>query len=76
MLLSRLADRGWLIVEGVDFVWKLGAFLLAAGVVYGGIRGDLKNIHEQLREHRESMKELNKRISDCRLCNRRHDDVG
>lgn len=55
-------------MEGIEFLWKLGAFLIAAGAVYGGIRGDLKAIHEQLAEHRADMKELNKRMNECTIC--------
>lgn len=55
-------------MEGVEFLWKLGAILIAAGAVYGGIRGDLRTIHEQLDENRQDLKDLTKRMNDCVVC--------
>lgn len=60
----------------VDFLWKLAAFLITAGAVYGGIRGDLKSIHERLAEHKDGIAELNKRLNDCMLCDRRKNAGG
>ena len=60
-------------MDGAEFLWKLGAFLIAAGAVYGGIRGDLKTIHEQLAEHKQDLKDLTKRMNDCVICFGRRD---
>ena len=60
-------------MEGVEFLWKLGAFMVAAGAVYGGIRNDLKTIHVQLAEHKQDLKDLTKRMNDCVVCFGRRD---
>lgn len=62
-------------MEGAEFVWKLGTFLIAAGAVYGGIRSDLREIHSRIRRNENSLEALRVRVEDCRLYNRRHDDV-
>ena len=31
----------------MGYMWQIGAFLVAAGAVYGGIRNDLKRLHEK-----------------------------
>lgn len=35
-----------------------------AGAIYGGIRADVKNLHEGLREAKETGKDAHKRIND------------
>lgn len=55
-------------------MWKLGAFLIAAGAVYGGIRSDLREMHSRIRRNESAIEALRGRVEDCRLYNRRHDD--
>jgi hypothetical protein len=58
-------------VEGVEFLWKLGAFLIAAGAVYGGIRSDLKEMHERIGRNEASIDRVNERLNSCMVCERR-----
>jgi len=36
----------------------VGGMLVSAGAVYGGIRSDLKNMHERLAEHAERIQKI------------------
>lgn len=44
-------------------LWQAGAFLVASGAVYGGIRSDLKSIHETQARHGRAIKKLSKKIN-------------
>lgn len=66
----------------VNDFWQLASFLVAAGAVYGGIRGDLKAMHarqdriehEQERFER-ALEKAHERIDECVSCpGRRHGD--
>lgn len=59
-------------MEGAEFLWKLGAFLIAAGAVYGGIRSDLKEMHEHIGRHEKAIDRLHIRMDDCVGCKGRH----
>ena len=56
-------------------MWKLGAFLVTAGAVYGGIRSDLREMHSRIGRNESAIEALRGRVDGCQLCNRRHDDV-
>jgi hypothetical protein len=55
-------------MEGVGLLWQAGAFLLAAGAVYGGIRNDLKSMHERQNRLEEEIKCERERINECTAC--------
>lgn len=50
------------------------AMLIAAGAIYGGIRSDIKSIHEHLRRIEGAAKAAHKRIDRC-VHGRRAGDV-
>lgn len=41
------------------------AMLIAAGAIYGGIRSDIKSIHEHIRRIEEAAKLAHRRIDRC-----------
>lgn len=45
-------------------MFQLFSFVLTAGAVYGGIRADLKVIHERIKEHGEAITGAHRRIDD------------
>ena len=45
-----------------ELVYQVIAGLLMAGAVYGGIRMDIRNIHREIKETRETAKEAHLRI--------------
>lgn len=47
-------------------VWQIAVTLIIAGAVYGGIRADLKAIHEKLRGHKKSMRRLRRQLGKIR----------
>ena len=51
-----------------DSLWRLGGFLLVAGAVYGGIRADLKEIHERIGRNERAIDRLHVRVDDCAMC--------
>lgn len=46
-------------------LWQVAAFLVAAGAVYGGIRNDIKSIHEQIAELKAQLHVERRRINEC-----------
>ena len=50
------------------------AMLIAAGAIYGGIRSDIKSIHEHLRRIEDAAKSAHKRIDRC-VYGRRSGDI-
>lgn len=51
---------------------QLVTVLIAAGAVYGGIRGDLKAIHENLRRIEKAADKAHERIDGLAGVGRRH----
>lgn len=45
-------------------IFQLLSFVLTAGAIYGGIREDLKVIHERIKEHGEAITGAHRRIDD------------
>lgn len=43
-------------------LWQVAAFLVAAGAVYGGIRGDLKNMREKIASHGRAIERIHDRL--------------
>lgn len=48
----------------LGFFYQLVVGLIMAGAVYGGIRSDIKAIHEGLKDAREAAKEAHQRIDN------------
>jgi len=46
---------------------QLVLYVLAAGAVYGGIRADLRHLHEKADQARESARRAHKRLDDLIL---------
>ena len=58
-----------------DWVMQIAGFLIAAGAVYGGIRNDLKRMHERQERFERALEKAHERIDDCATCyGRRHGD--
>jgi len=58
-----------------EMVWQIAAFLVAAGAVYGGIRNDLKVMHERQAAQDRAIERLHDRLDGCATCHgRRHGD--
>lgn len=58
-----------------DLAMQIAGFLVAAGAVYGGIRNDLKRMHERQERFERALEKAHERIDDCAACKgRRHDD--
>jgi len=53
---------------------QIASFLVAAGAVYGGIRNDLKQMHERQERFERALEKAHERIDDCSTCKRRHSD--
>lgn len=54
---------------------QVGLSLVAAGAIYGGIRGDLRSMHERITAHAAAIDKLHDRIDKCVAHpGRRHDD--
>lgn len=45
-----------------EFIYQIGAALLLAGAVYGGIRADIKAMHERITAAAEAAREAHRRI--------------
>lgn len=49
-----------------NLLWQIAAFLIgsaaASGAVYGGIRADLRVMHQALRGHKKSIRRLHERL--------------
>lgn len=45
-----------------SLIWQVVLALIGSGAVYGGIRADLRAIHERLKDVRESAAEAHGRI--------------
>lgn len=58
-----------------DAVLQLAGFLAAAGAVYGGIRSDLRQMHQRQERLERSIEKAHERIDVCGVCSgRRHGD--
>jgi len=51
----------------MDILGQIIALILAAAVTYGAIRQDIKNIHQNISDLRESVNEAHKRIDSIIL---------
>lgn len=51
-------------MDNIDLVLKIGTMILTAGVVYGAIRNDIKNIHEQIQRHEKDIDKAHTRIDE------------
>jgi len=51
-----------------DLLWKVAAFLISAGAVYGGIRSDLKGMHRRIDSNERAIEKAHSRIDDCAGC--------
>lgn len=49
-------------------VWQIAGFLVAAGAVYGGIRGDLREMRARIEHHEKSLEQMTVRIDSCVSC--------
>ncbi|MDE2429500.1 MAG: hypothetical protein KGM99_12270 [Burkholderiales bacterium] len=56
-----------------DFLMQIIAAVFTAGSIYTAIRGDIKNIHEKLTDHKEKFEKLEK--EDDVLHNRINDII-
>lgn len=45
---------------GGDFLTQIIVAAFTAGGIYSAIRGDIKNIHEKLKDHKERFEKLDK----------------
>lgn len=45
-----------------DWVLQIGSYVAVAGAIYGGIRADIRNLHNQVRAAHETASEAHKRI--------------
>lgn len=52
----------------VDLIWQISMALIAASAVYGGIRSDLRHIHERILAHEQAVKRLHERVDNCVAC--------
>ena len=50
---------------GFDMLAQVGLSLVAAGAIYGGIRGDLRSMHERINAHTAAIDKLHDRIDKC-----------
>ena len=51
-----------------DLLLQVAGFLVAAGAVYGGIRNDLKRMHERQDRFERAIEKAHERIDDCAIC--------
>lgn len=59
----------------MESLLQLAGILVAAGAVYGGIRGDLRNMRGDIQRHERALDRVHERLDDCGICpGRRHDD--
>lgn len=58
-----------------DLLWQIGAAVVSAAAVYGGIRSDLKAMHERISLNERAIERMHERMDSC-LGNygRRRDD--
>lgn len=54
-----------------DLLLQVAGFLCAAGAVYGGIRNDLKHMHERMERHEKAIDRVHTRLDGCIACDRR-----
>lgn len=59
-----------MVVDG-GLVFQAITALVLAGAVYGGIRSDIRGIHEHLRRVEKSADQAHERIDNLKVC--RHD---
>lgn len=53
---------------------QVGAMMIGAGAVYGGIRNDLRNMHEQIARLERALEKAHERIDSISGHGRRHGD--
>ena len=59
----------------MESLLQLAGILVAAGAVYGGIRGDLRHMRAELQRQERAIDRLHERLDECGICRgRRHDD--
>lgn len=59
----------------MESLLQLAGILVAAGAVYGGIRGDLRTMRENIQRHERALDRVHKRLDHCGICpGRRHGD--
>lgn len=46
----------------LEWIYSLAGQLVVAGAIYGGIRADVRNLHEAVKEAKETGKEAHQRI--------------
>jgi hypothetical protein len=49
-------------------IFQVAGILVAAGAVYGGIRNDLRGMHERQDRLERSIDKAHERIDDCTTC--------
>lgn len=49
-------------------LWQIAVGLVAAGVVYGGIRSDLREMHRRIDENTRAIEKAHERIDGCVSC--------
>lgn len=59
----------------LDLLWQIGAAVVSAAAVYGGIRSDLKAMHERIGLNERAIERMHERMDSCLgNCGRRHGD--
>jgi hypothetical protein len=48
-----------------EHLWTVAGFLISAGAVYGGIRGDLAAIHQRIAALEKAVARAHERMDDC-----------
>lgn len=55
-----------------DALWQVGLAVIAAGSVYGGIRSDIRAMHERMMRAEKQIDRAHERINECGLCQARY----
>jgi hypothetical protein len=58
-----------------DLLWQMFVGVVLAGAVYGGIRSDLKALHEHIRRVEKDADKAHERIDSLGYGRRRHSDA-
>lgn len=45
-----------------DLYWQIGSLLVTGGAIYGGIRADLKSMHERIKAAHDAAIEAHRRL--------------
>lgn len=48
----------------LDFAYQIGIALLSGGAVYGGIRADLRAMHERIKQAQDTAERANARLDN------------